>query len=57
MGIFSADPKNEDQYGSDRCHAYEGRALAVVRTATPGDVTLAVGSVGLVSGTATVKAK
>jgi methionyl-tRNA formyltransferase len=57
MGIFSADPKNEDQYGSDRCHAFEGRALLVVRTNTPGTVTVSVGSAGLLSGSATVEAK
>ena len=57
MGIFSADPKNEDQYGSDTCHAFEGRALLVVRTGTPGTVTVSVGSKGLRSGSATVLAK
>ena len=50
LGIFSGDPKNEDQYGSNACHAFEGRALAIVRAKAPGKLTLTVGGPGLVSG-------
>ncbi len=50
MGVFSGDPKNEDQYGSNICHAFEGRALAIVRSATPGEVKVTVGANGLRSG-------
>lgn len=57
MCIFSGDPKNEDQYTSNKCHAFEGRALAVVRTANAGDVRIVVGADGLKSGVATVKAE
>ena len=57
MGIFSGDPANEDAYGSNRCHAFGGRALAIVRTKNPGKVTVTVGTAGLKSGTATVEAK
>ncbi len=57
MGIFSGDPKNEDQYGSNRCHLFEGRAVAIVKTSTPGDVTVTVSAEGLASGCATVSAK
>jgi beta-galactosidase len=57
MGIFSGDPANDDQYGSPVCHAFEGRAVAIVRTATPGDVTLTVISDGLKTGIATVTAE
>lgn len=32
LGIFSGNPCNEDQYGSNTCHAFYGRALAIVRT-------------------------
>lgn len=51
LGIFSGDPKNEDEYTTNRCHAFEGRALVIVRTKTPGTVTVTVGSPGLFNGT------
>lgn len=57
MCIFSGNPNNEDQYTSNKCHAFEGRALAVVRTANPGDVKIIVGADGIESGFATVKAE
>lgn len=47
MGIYSGDPCNEDQYTSDRCHAFCGRALAVVRTKQPGIVSVCVCADGL----------
>ena len=47
LGVFSADPKNEDAYTSPACHAYEGRALAILRAAEPGEIVLAVSSPGL----------
>ena len=56
LGIFSGDPANDDQYGSPICHAFEGRAVAIVRTNTPGDVTVTVISQGLQTGAATVTA-
>ena len=56
MGIFSGDPKNEDQYCSDTCHAFYGRAAAVVRTKTPGTVKVTVGGEGLRAGSAEVTA-
>ena len=56
MAIFSGDPKNEDQYTSDRCHAYCGTAVAVVRTKNPGTVRLTVVSEGLLPAQATVEA-
>ena len=57
LGFFSGDPANEDQYGSNRCHAFEGSALAIVRTRTPGEVTVTIGAAGLHSGNCTVTAK
>ena len=57
MGIFSGAPSNDDQYGSDFCHAYEGRAVAIVRASRPGDVRLIVLSEGLVSVSASVTAE
>ncbi|MBQ8510473.1 MAG: DUF4982 domain-containing protein [Clostridia bacterium] len=57
MGIFSGDPANEDRYGSNACHAFEGRAVAIVRTTKPGQVKVTVGSAGLLSGSDTVTAE
>ena len=50
MGIFSGDPKNEDVYTSNRAHAFEGRAVAVVRTDRPGTVKVVVRGGGLRGG-------
>lgn len=55
--IFSGDPCSPDRYGTARCHAFAGRALAVIRTADPGRVTLTVGGPGLRAGEATVDAE
>ncbi len=56
LGIFSGDPKNEDNYGTNICHAFEGRAVAVVKTKTSGELTITVGADKLNSGKATIKA-
>lgn len=55
--FFSGDPKNEDQYGSTICHAYRGRALAVVKTKTAGEIKIMVSSAGLECKKASVTAK
>lgn len=57
LAIFSGDPRNEDQYTSNRCHAFKGRAVAVVRTNTPGTVGVKVYSDGLAAGYACAKAE
>ncbi len=57
MGIFSGDPANEDQFTSNVCHAFTGRALCVLRTANPGKVTVTVSGEGLTSDMVTVTAK
>ena len=57
MGIFSGDPANDDQYTSNVCHAFKGRAVAVVRTNNPGLVKINVYSEGLASGYAQTQAK
>jgi beta-galactosidase len=57
MGIFSGDPANDDQYGSDTCHAYEGRAVAIVMADQPGTVRLTVTSQGLADGCQEVRAE
>ena len=57
MGIFSGDPASDDQYTSNKAHAFDGRAVAVVRTSDPGCVGVTVFSDGLASGHAKSKAK
>ncbi len=57
MGIFSGDPANEDDYTSNQCHAFQGRALVIVRTKTPGKVTVTVGAPGLTTGHDTAEAR
>lgn len=57
MGIFSGNPCNEDDYGSNKCHAFAGRALAIVRTAEPGNIEITVHADGLTPGTASTKAE
>lgn len=57
LGIFSGDPKNEDQYGSNLCHVFRGRALAIVRTKVPGTVIIKVYADTLAPGYAEVIAE
>ncbi len=57
MGIYSGDPANEDKYASNRCHAFKGRALAIVRTENAGNVTLTVSADALAGASVTVSAK
>ena len=57
LGIFSGDPKNEDQYGSDKCHAFEGRAVAIVKTDAVGSVRVTVSANGLECAVCEVKSE
>ena len=57
MGIFSGDPANEDQFTSNVCHAFTGRALCIIRAAAPGRVTVTVSGEGLTPDTVTVTAE
>ena len=57
MGIYSGDPCNEDQYTSNKCHVYRGRALAIVRADKRGEVSIKVNSDNLISGEAKVDAR
>lgn len=57
LGIFSGNPCNEDEYTSNSCHAFKGRALAIVRTKTAGTVGLKVYCDDLASGYAEAAAK
>lgn len=57
LGIFSGNPCNEDKFTSNTCHAFKGRALAIVRTSQKGNVSIKVYSEGLASGFAKVRAE
>lgn len=57
LGIYSGNPCNEDEYTSNSCHAFKGRALAIVRAKQAGVVSLTVYSDALASGNAQVTAK
>ena len=56
LGIFSGNPANEDEYGSNFCHLFEGKALAIVKTKTAGELVLEIKSDGLTPATAKVEA-
>ena len=56
MGIFSGNPQSPDHYTSPDCHAFEGRAVAIVRAKEAGTVTVTVTSDGLSAASVTVKA-
>ena len=56
-GVFSADPCNEDDYTGDSCHAFEGRALLIVKTKNAGTVKICVKGEGLQAGTAEITAE
>lgn len=46
-GLGSADPRSEDNYSQKSCMVFEGRALAVIRTANqPGNVAVTVTAQG-----------
>lgn len=57
MGIFSEDPANEDCYTTEKCHAFDGKAVAIVRASVPGNVTLTIGAKALKGDSATVIAR
>ncbi len=57
LGVFSGNPISDDTFGENVCHVFKGRALAVVRSDTPGKVRITVSSDGLELGEAEVIAK
>nr|MCR5264726.1 DUF4982 domain-containing protein [Clostridiales bacterium] len=57
VGIFSGDPRNEDKYGTNECHAFTGRATAVIKAKKTGAVTILVTGEGVASGFAEAKAE
>ena len=42
LGVFSGNPCNEDQYGSNKCHTFYGKAVAIVKCRYPGNIKLIV---------------
>ncbi|MEU7835226.1 hypothetical protein [Nonomuraea sp. NPDC049129] len=40
LGFGSADPSNKERFDATEHHTYQGRALAVVKPTTPGDIRL-----------------
>lgn len=57
LGVFSGNPISDDKFYENTCHVYKGRALAVLRSDTPGKVTITVCSENLRDGKAEVLAK
>lgn len=47
LGIFSGDPKNEDVYTTPDCHAFEGRALIIMKASKPEKISVTVSSPNL----------
>ncbi len=50
MGVFSGNPNNEDEYGTNSCHAFYGRAVAIVRTKNAGKIKVTVSSPSMENG-------
>ena len=57
LGIYSANPVSSDDFNSNTCHAFKGRALAIIRANKPQKITVTVSSKDLLSGSAEVIAK
>lgn len=57
LGIYSGNPCNDDIYGSNRCHAFYGRALAIVRSDSAGEITINITAKDLKSDTVKIKAE
>lgn len=55
--IFSGDPCTEDDYISPVCHAFGGRAIAIVKTEQKGNVKITVESDNLISDSSDIIAK
>lgn len=49
LGIFSGNPSNDDQYGTNKCHTFGGKAVAIVKCQFPGEIKIVVSAKGLKS--------
>jgi len=54
--LGSADPRTEESFGASQCRTFDGRALAIVRPARPGDIEIRVSADGYEPVTARVTA-
>ena len=54
LAVFSGDPRSEDDVGSNRCHTFKGRALAIVRAKKAGNIYVTVFGDGISSKSITV---
>ena len=57
LGIFSGNPISDDDFTTNRCHAFKGRALAIVRAKDAGKVAIKVLGKGLAAGYAEAEAE
>ncbi|MBR2466342.1 MAG: DUF4982 domain-containing protein [Clostridia bacterium] len=57
LAFFSGDPKTEDDASSNRCHTFNGCALAIIRTKSAGNISVTVCGKELAGETKTVVAK
>ena len=56
LGVYSGNPCNEDQFTSNSCHVFRGRALAIVKASNRGKVSITVTSDDLMAGCAVATA-
>lgn len=56
LALFSGDPKTTDDPTEPRCHTFKGRALAILRTKTAGEVCISVYANGFAGSTLRVRA-
>lgn len=56
LTAFSGNPANEDDYLSGKCHVFNGKAIAVIRTDMAGDIRVIAESEGVQSAEIIVKA-
>lgn len=57
IGFGSGNPKCEDPFGDVWCHAFEGRALAIVKSAEAGPIEVVVSADGLPPATVQITAR
>ena len=54
-GLCNANPTGEENYAADTCATFQGAALAVVRAAAPGTMTVTVSAEGYAPATVTLE--
>lgn len=56
-GFGNGNPKSEDQYGEPSCLAFEGRALAIIKAGSAGEITVKVSAKGIGASECVIYAK